>query len=266
MAEYLKVYADDGYLQIDDNTPNYHLVSNQTLANYTYITSYNWSYSTTCAGNGSFLANIYELGYNGTDDDLFYIHNPLSKAVQVFTNITQPLKYVGTDWYYGTDGRYVAIVGCTKAEADTIRVLKYSKTYANTNSGVGLQCFNAQGEKVFSSDSIPLKIVSFQQQTHTTASNVYFSGSWSFSATSESFSFPIGAWLSLRGAGGANTTASQTKNTFIYLSSNSYTLGYFTSWSNEYDNIKNKTEYRFAIAQTPCPYTMYTIANVNGLV
>lgn len=265
---YFESINDNGSVQITDNTKMYRLKSVDRLEGY-YRYQGNYTFNDTDAGNGGHTGFFYKIADDDAGSDLYFIRNPMEKYVGLWTSytgiyytLTKPYR---TYYYKELRGWWACIHNCTKAEADNMLVYRYTTDVSANNSHVGLELFDANGDKIFSSDDKLLKIVNFTQLTHTTDTMVGWTSNWTMQQPSYNYDKDFAVWMSQSGGGGGGGKAACMKNSHFWLNNRNCKIAWLTYWQNEHQNVQGKYWYWSSIAQEISPCTRYVIADVSNI-
>lgn len=225
MTTYFEAKTNTGKIQIKDASPNIWMKSKTKLGQY-YVKTVDIRYCFLGNDSYSIIVNdwlrnytvptlsqydmyIYEL----PEDALCYLGNPDdSISVHVFCNHTEVTIWGQTKYekeYLGSK-KYVGITYCTKNQADNLDVYIFTQGKITESSSCGLECYNAQNEKIFDSNCPPLKLLNNINHQHCEYANgntlsEYPTSYTAINRTIQTNGKSIAVWVSL--AGTVHTTA-----------------------------------------------------------
>lgn len=266
---YFESATTNGNIQISDTTKMYRLKSVEKLQGY-YQHSSDYIFDDTDAGNGNHTGYFYKITSDNENQDLYFIRNPLNKFLGLWTAYTC-IEYTTTSpytshYYKAMRGWWVCVHNCTREEADSLLVYRFTTDIPDIDSHVGLEVFDKNGSKVFSSDGIPLKICNFSQLVHTTDQEVGWTGNWSMQQPSYNYQNAFAVWMTQQGGGGSNGEAfGHTKYSHFWLNNTSVKVAWLTKWENEHSNVKDKYWFWTSMRKIS-PNTQYVIADVSGIL
>lgn len=267
MSIYFEAKTNDGYIQVNDQCPIFRLEEVYDLGTKFVATSA-WTFTDYTLGRKAHNGYFYQLSGEDNDTDVFFIHNPTDTPVMLRTSYCCPYyrqyAYPYTSHYYKEKrGWWVVVYGCEKEIADSLKVLRFTNAIPNIGN-CGLECFDASGKMVFSSNCIPMKIVDYQNVIHTTNRYVFWTGDWTMQTTEYSYNLPIGVWGFQMGCGGTNgEAAGYSKQAQFYLTKTSVKLSWMTNWDNEHQNVRDKWFYWSPIFNKPSPLTNFCVLDAS---
>lgn len=267
MSIYFESRNNDGYVQINDQYPIFRLENVFDLGTK-YVTSSSFTFTDYTLGRKSHTGYFYQLSEEDNDTDMFFIHNPNDTPVMLRTSYCCPYycqyAYPYTPHYYRSKrGWWASVYGCDKDIADSLKVLRFVNTMPNIYN-CGLECFNALGNKVFSSNCIPMKIINYENLVHTEDKYVFWTSNWTMQTTEYLYNVPIGIWgFQMASGGTGGEAASYTKQLQFYLSKSSVKLSWMANWENEHQNVRDKWFYWGPIYLKPSPITNFSILDAS---
>lgn len=271
LNKYFESITDDGSVQITDDTKMYRLKSVERLSGY-FAYQGDFTFNDTDAGNGTHTGYFYKIADDDNGSDLCFIRNPFEKYVGLWTaytaiRYTEPNKPYTTHWPNELRGWWACVHNCTKEEADNMLVYRYTTDVTKTDNHIGLELFNANGEKIFASDDKLLKIINFTQLIHTEDKNVGWTNNWTMQQPQYNFQNDFAVWMTQLSHGGAptNKPAGYAKSSHFWLNNRNVKIAWLTQWWNEHSNVKDKYWYWSTITQDMSPCTQFIIADVSNV-
>ncbi len=266
MSTYFEVKNDNGFIQINDNTAVFRLSEVSSIASK-YAYSGAFTFTDYKLGRYAHTGYFYHIAPEDNMSDVYFLYNPSDTPVMVNTSYYCPyyttVKPYQSHYYQSKRGWWVCVHSCTKEQADALKIVKFTNTIP-TNSSFGMECFDSLGNKVFSSNITPLKIVNYSNYIHTTDSYVFWTSNWTMQTPKLSYSFPIGIWASQVGCGGTGgQAAGYSKTAQFYLSRSSVEMCWMHNWENEHSNVKDVWWYWSAMYGRPSAVTNFVISDLS---
>lgn len=210
MSTYFEAKTPNGLLQISDQFPALFLKKVSKLSDY-YRTTWYGSYQPN--GESNQRHELYYYDITPEVGTLLFIGNPTDIKVDLFTTTNELLEGIG---YSNTHAQYrshgskhiIVVSNCTKNQADNLNVYEFTDSM-NFVGNVGLECFDENGVKVFSSNAYPLKILAVHYEQHcpnTSLHDIWWAGS-NFKITPKTYSYPnkeLAFFCPYHGHGGAH--------------------------------------------------------------
>lgn len=160
MTEYLKVFNDDGSVQVADNTPMMFLQNKAKLGAY-YVETTSVKYS-----GGWHTVYGYAVPKSSSAQAVF-VSNPSSTIATLFCNCANPTREVNHSTMTILDMCHLfAVSDVSKSIADNFDVFIYSSDPHN-NETFGLECFDENGRKIFNGTKSPLKVLNSFYEVNT---------------------------------------------------------------------------------------------------
>ena len=165
MTTYFETKTDSGSLQITDNQPMLYLLSKTNLSSY-YVETANIKYQ--IGDNGSYATrdvHIYTLPMGA---DPIFIGAPSSGTAHVFpTNIAYAFRWNHYNPYVSLGRKNVlGIANVDKSIADNMKLYTFTQGNVQSAANVGLECYDENGNKIYSIGCFPMKILYATLFTH----------------------------------------------------------------------------------------------------
>lgn len=268
MTNYFEAVTPEGLVQVHDNTVCYTFKEKNKLSRYPLRIG-GQTFGDDDFGGGHHKTFNYQITHHDSGDDLFFIHNPSDTGIAVVSSYSSslyseyeyPYNYVE---YPENVGWWISTWGAEQTVSDNLEIYRFSKDVSRREN-VGMECFDNNGKIIFSSCSIPLKTILFNELIHTTSNLVVWTGDWTMQRPTHSYGSPIGVWMLAAGGGGTGgKRLGYTKHSHFFLKNKSVKISWINGWSGEHDNVRGKWWY----SQIYQPYgreTRYIIADLSNI-
>ncbi len=269
MNKYFEAVTPEGLVQITNNTVCYTFKEKRKLG------SYPLSIGGQVFGDDDFGRTYhktfnYQISQsNNSSDDLFFMHNPSETGVAIISNFNSAT-YSKYEYPYDEIeppekvGWWISVWGAGQSTTDNLEVYVFSKDVSRRENA-GFECFDKDGKIIFSSCSVPLKVVLFNELIHTTSSQIVWTGDWTMQRPQHVYAGPIGVWMLAAGGGGTGgRRLGYTKHAHFFLKPKSVKISWINGWETEHDNVRAKWWY----SNIYKPYgreTRYIIADLSNV-
>ena len=156
MTTYFESLTENGKIQINDNTQMLYLESKKTLGSY-FVRDETVRYKLIGGQSKTYTAHCYSLPQE--HDTLIFISNPFSVLAHVWGikpgNVYDYIDYDGV--VLGMKNALV-ISNVDRQTADNMMIFNFKQGDAKAVN-CGIECYNQDGQRVFSSDSRMMKIL-----------------------------------------------------------------------------------------------------------
>lgn len=165
MSTYFESKTNSGILQITDSQPFLYLSSKNKLSSY-YVDTRTLRYAINSGTYSDYSVHIYSIPVSG---NLMYIGAPSSGTAHVFPSHVCYVQRTTSTSYISSLGKHnvLGIANVSKSIADNMTLYTFTQGNAPA-SNVGLECYDANGNRVFSSGVGVMKILTMNLFKHCT--------------------------------------------------------------------------------------------------